>query len=379
MIISKYLTFMKINKHINMSFLKYTGKIDYNKNDKNYSFKMEDETELTDKIYMNIPKPITDTNFKQVFGQNPGIAQSLLNSFLFPKTKKIKDVEYLSGELSGKIGVFPEPVNTNDFDSLRVDILSRCILNEENSSEDNENDSNAYVIDLEMQNGFSIENTKRFINYAKRLDLKYKDRVIVLSLVSKGRLNPIKNNSSMISLQEKTLFDFKNVYEYDDYVIYQIDLDYCRKIISNNDLWITDKKEKLNDCTKEWIKYLTLSTWCKSYTKNYYALPTVKKEFFGNKYVYEAITILYNQDDVNYQMDLYDQEMKEEKIKQFNKQKEIIKEQEEELKAKNKENNELKKRIKELEKQVVPKKKKKQEKVRKTKIRKSNSSNSSDS
>lgn len=366
-----------------MSFLKYTGKIDYNENNKIYSFEMEDETELTDKIYMNIPKPITDTNFKQVFGQNSEIAKSLLNSFLFPKTRKIKSVEYISGELSGKIGVFPEPVNTNDFDSLRVDILSRCILDEKNISEKNEKYSNTYVIDLEMQNGFSIENTKRFLNYAKRLDLKYKDRVIVLSLVSKGRLNPIKNNSSMISLQEKSLFDFKKVYEYDDYVIYQIDLDYCRKIISNNDLWITDKEEKLNDCTKEWIKYLTLSTWCRSYTQNYYALPTVRKEFFDNNYVYEAITILCNQDDVSYQMDLYDQEVKEDKIKQFNEQKKIIKKQEEELKAKDKENNELKKKIKKLESQIAPKKKKISKKVRKTKIqypkRKSNSSDSSNS
>lgn len=212
-----------------MSFLKYTGKIDYNKNEKIYSFKMEDNTEFLDKVYMNIPKPITDTNFKQVFGNNPEIAKSLLNSFLFPKTNKIKDIKYLSGELSGKIGVFPEPVNTNDFDSLRVDILCRCTLDEEKNSDDNDINDNAYVIDLEIQIGFSTENTKRFLNYAKRLDLKYKDRVIVLSLVSKGRLNPIKNNSSKISLQEISLFNYKNIYEYDDYVIYQIDLDYCRK------------------------------------------------------------------------------------------------------------------------------------------------------
>ena len=62
-----------------MSFLKYTGEIDYNKGTKNYCFQMEDKTEYFDKIYMNIPKPITDTNFKQVFGKNLEIAISLIN------------------------------------------------------------------------------------------------------------------------------------------------------------------------------------------------------------------------------------------------------------------------------------------------------------
>ena len=161
----------------------------------------------------------------------------------------------------------------------------------------------------------------------------------------------------------------------------QIDLDYCRKkIISNNgDLWITEENEKLNDYTKEWIKYLTLSTWCKSYKNDYYALPTLKKEFFKNNYIYEAIAILYNQDEVYYQMDLYDQQVKEKKIIKFKEQEKKIKE----LKDKNKENKKLIKKIKELEAQLDHKKKKNLEKKRKTPLTNSNSydrnSNSSDS
>ena len=368
-----------------MSFLKYTGEIDYNKSTKNYCFQMEDKTEYFDKIYMNIPKPITDTNFKQVFGKNPEIAISLINSFLFPKTNKIKSIEYLSGELPGKIGSYPEPVNTKDYDLLRVDILCRCKLDEEDREEDSEDNSesgskirdnrnidNTYIIDLEMQIGFSNENTKRFLKYAKKLDLKYQDRIIVLSLVSKGTLKPKKNNSSKISLQEQSLFGYKNTYEYDDYVIYQIDLDFCRKKISSNDedLWITDEKEKLNDFTKEWLKYLTLSTWCKSFEENYYALPTVKKEFFQNNNVYEAITILYNQDDVYYQMDLYDQQEKEKRIQKFIEQEKKLIEQEKklkELKDKNDENLKLKNKIKELEAQLYSKKNSKRKKSKKNK------------
>ena len=368
-----------------MSFLKYTGEIDYNKGTKNYCFQMEDKTEYFDKIYMNIPKPITDTNFKQVFGKNPEIAISLINSFLFPKTNKIKSIEYLSGELPGKIGSYPEPVKTKGYDLLRVDILCRCKLDEEDKEEDSENNNedgskirdnrnidNTYIIDLEMQIGFSNENTKRFLKYAKKLDLKYQDRIIVLSLVSKGTLKPKKNNSSKISLQEKSLFDYKNTYEYDDYVIYQIDLDFCRKKISSNDedLWITDEKEKLNDFTKEWLKYLTLSTWCKSFEENYYALPTVKKEFFKNNNVYEAITILYNQDDIYYQMDLYDQQEKEKRIQKFIEQEKKLIEQEKklkELKDKNDENLKLKNKIKELEAQLYSKKNSKRKKSKKNK------------
>ena len=347
-----------------MSFLKYTGEIDYNKGTKNYCFQMEDKTEYLDKIYMNIPKPITDTNFKQVFGKNPEIAISLINSFLFPKTNKIKSIEYLSGELSRRIGAYPEPVNIKDYDLLRVDILCRCILDEEDREEDSEDNSecgskirdnrnidNTYIIDLEIQIGFSNENTRQFLAYAKKLDLKYQDRIIVLSLVSKGSLKPKINNSSKISLQEQSLFGYKNTYEYDDYVIYQIDLDFCRKKISSNDedLWITSEKEKLNDFTKEWLKYLTLSTWCKSFEENYYALPTVKKEFFKNNNVYEAITILYNQDNIYYQMDLYDQQVKERRIQKFI-------EQERKLKDKNDRIRNLENKIKELEAQLNCKK-----------------------
>ena len=169
-----------------------------------------------------------------------------------------------------------------------------------------------------------------------------------------------------------------------------------KKISSNDeDLWIKDKKEKLNNFTKEWLKYLTLSTWCESFSQNYYALPTVKKEFFKNNNVYEAIAILYNQDDVYYQMDLYDQKLKEERIQKFKEQDKKIKDQEKELKDKDDENKALKIKIKKLEGQLNDKnnsknkkkkgkeKKKNLEQKRKTPLKKDNSydrkSNSSDS
>jgi len=168
-----------------MSFLKYTGIIDYDEKTKNYYFQMEDKKDLLDKICINIPKPITEINFKQVFGKNPEIAISLLNSFLFPKTNKIKGIEYLSGELPRKIDAFPEIEYTNDFDLLRVDIFCRCTLEVENCGEKNKEDSkdnsevgskindkrninnNTYIIDLEMQIGSSTENTRRLLSYTK--------------------------------------------------------------------------------------------------------------------------------------------------------------------------------------------------------------------
>jgi len=156
-----------------MSFLKYTGKFDYIEETKNYWIQIEDMTEYFDKIFMNFPKPITDNNFKEIFWKNPEIAISLINSFLYSKTNKIKNIEFLSWELPGRIGKYSDLVNTNDYDLLRVDILYRCTLDEEKNSEvgskiiDNRNNDNTYIIDLQIQIGICNENTRWFLAYAK--------------------------------------------------------------------------------------------------------------------------------------------------------------------------------------------------------------------
>lgn len=162
-------------------------------------------------------------------------------------------------------------------DSLRADILCKCILkdeikeesqkdsdkkniiesqNEENEKldlknevrdffekiekEKNENhgdgdNENIIIIDLEMQIGYNTENIQIIINYIKKLNLKYEGKILVLSLVYRGFENSVNNKGFMTFLKQKYLPDYKNKITYEDYVIYQIDLDYCRKLILKKD------------------------------------------------------------------------------------------------------------------------------------------------
>ena len=62
-------------------------------------------------------------------------------------------------------------------------------------------------------------------------------KVMVLALVyDPSSLNPIKNQSSQISLA-KELFSkkYKVVENFEDCVFYQIDLNFCYKMVSNNE------------------------------------------------------------------------------------------------------------------------------------------------
>ena len=97
------------------------------------------------------------------------------------------------------------------------------------NNNDNNNSQNCIIIDLEIQIGFNIENTKRFIKYVKDLGILHNNKLIVLSLVYTGFSNPKKNKKSLISLEKTTISDYKKIYIIDDYKIYQIDVDYCRK------------------------------------------------------------------------------------------------------------------------------------------------------
>ena len=348
-----------------MSFLKFTG-VSSKEKEHCYLFEMEGQKSqnyIDD--YINVPSPIIDNNFKQVFGNNPDITRSLLNSLLYPKDNSIIKVEYLPSELPGKIAQYPEQQNLNSLDSIRVDILCKCTLGneipdesqkdseEKNEPEENldeedekldldeeedflnnkiEKENNIIIIDLEMQMGYNIENTRIFINYAKRLNLKYDGKIIVLSLVYRGFENPRKNKGFMICLEQKNFSDYKNTITYDDYVIYQIDLDYCRTLISkktkkdDKNLWILDKNQEMNDSSKEWIKYLTLPIWCDESEDYYYIFPTLKENFFLTRYVYQAFQILIYQNDIIYYKNAQNQENKIKfvnnyiKIKKYNKE-----------------------------------------------------------
>lgn len=376
-----------------MSFLKFTG-VSVKEKEHYYLFKMEgkkSEDYIDDCI--NLPSPIIDSNFKLVFGNNPDITKSLLNSLLYPKDNNIIKVEYLTGELLQKITQFPEQVSLNSLDSIRADILCKCTLrnkfwdeSQNNSEESNEseesldeedekinldeeqdflskkveeenkiqndmNKENIIIIDLEMQIGYNTENTRIYINYAKLLNLKYDGKIIVLSLVYRGFENPRKDKGFKICLGQKNFSDYKNKITYDDYVIYQIDLDYCRTLISkktkkdDKNLWILNKNQEMNDSSKEWIKYLTLPIWCDESEDYYYIFPTLKENFFLTKYVYQAFQILIYQNDIIYYKNAQNQENKIKFVNNYIK----IKKQNKELK---KINDEKYKKIKDQQKLI---------------------------
>ena len=376
-----------------MSFLQFTGANYESK--KGYVFKMEGKNKKT--IYknlVNIPSPIIDTNFKQVFAHNPEITKSLLNSLIYPNDNNIIKVEYLPGELSGKINQYPGEAKLYSFDSLRFDILCKCTLNSgkkekrkkkknikkekeddianleeslknfiyENKDEDEnkKEEDKILIIDLEMQIGYNIENNRRFIDYAKKLNFKHEDKIIVLSLAFRGFQKPRKNKGFEISLEKKNFPDYKTIEKYDDFVIYQIDLDYCRTIISKKkeNIWILDEDQIMNNSSKEWIKYLTLPIWCDSSKKYYYEFPPLERDFFETECVYEAFVILSGQNEETYTNYAEYQEDQEKKIRAYiklyqdNKDKDKkIEEQIKENKDKDKKIEELIEQIKELKKQ----------------------------
>ena len=209
------------------------------------------------------------------------------------------------------------------------------------------NEEKTIIIDLQMHIDYNTYNNPIYIEYAKRLNDKYQTKIIVLSLVYRGLQNPQKNKGFVISLDQKDLNDYKGIKTFDDYIIYQIDLDYYFHLISkkNEKLWILDESQIMNDYSKEWIKYLTLPTWCKSSKKEYYyGFPPINKDFFKNEYVYEAFKILSKQDELIYFKYAERQESQTNFIKsliklynEIKRKDKEIKDKEEEIKAKNKE------------------------------------------
>jgi hypothetical protein len=213
-----------------------------------------------------------------------------------------------------------------------MDVVCKCTLdsNEEGmdieKSDDEEdiplyNNGTELFIDIEMQIGYKANKTeKKFLRYVRILDKKYAlNKVMVLALIyNTGILNPKKNKSSIISFtQEYYEKDYKSITKYDDCVVYQIDLNYCYKLILNeNDIFIL-KNEKLLLKGKEWIKFLTLSSWCCSDDDFYYIFPPLNDINFSDNQILEAFKILIGQG-IGYEKGCIDQKYLIEEIDEFN-------------------------------------------------------------
>ena len=285
-----------------MSFLDYTGK--YVHENGNYIFQMEEmktkqKYEIKNSSYVAMADPSIDNTFKHVFSKNKNITIALLNALLFPSSNAIKNLEYLPNEFPG-FGSFGSG-------SIKMDILCKCILKEdyemdveENHYKKNENidphlDDGSLIINIEMQIGKGTKNDRRFIKYLRVLDKNFFYRkVMVLALVyDPSSLNPTKNQSSQISLA-KELFSkkYKVVENFEDCVFYQIDLNFCYKTVSNNEKISILEDNYLNEKGYEWIKFLTLSSWCNRIDITYFIFPPLDNIIFKDCELKNALNCL---------------------------------------------------------------------------------------
>ena len=193
---------------------------------------------------------------------------------------------------------------------LKLDIVCKCFLEKINKKQEKKIKiehyikDNVLIIDLEMQKGFKEDyNDERFLKYAKILAGTYADSkiMVLLLVITSTALSPMKYKGSEILFQ-KQFYDnnrnnknYRNISYYEDCLIYQIDLNYFNMLISkekrNEELFILENNYFENK-GKEWIKFLTISIWCESFSDGFYVLPPVDEKFFYNELIFKAIQIL---------------------------------------------------------------------------------------
>lgn len=271
-----------------MSFLKYTGEFEIQKNGR-YKFTMSDKKIIRKDTITKVSNPIIDNNFQMVFGKYPEITKNLLNFLFYPQSKQIKDIKYLPQNIPGQLG------ERNSLNSVRFDVLCKCELcNRANPKKE-------MIIDIEMQKNFNIENTKRFILYLKKLYSAYNNiDIMVFALVFRKSDNPQKNNGSKTYIEQVNIDDNKGINKFNEFPIYQIDLCYCYKLIfkMKKDLYINTEKEIIQNEGKEWIKFFNISNWCKN-SDELYILPEIEPDFFEGNEIYNAFTLLSEANNIN--------------------------------------------------------------------------------
>ena len=316
-----------------MSFLEYCGKC--NESDKGYEFTMRNNKEtyyVEKESILKIADPTVDNTFKQIFAENEEITKALLNAFLFPEKAKIDKIEFLPTEHPG-YGLYSSG-------SIRMDVVCKCHLKdsdkmdieeaEEKEKEDKKEiiplcQDGVLIVDIEMQIGHKKTNDARFLKYVRILDKKYGlMKVLVLALIyNPGILHPKNNNTSETSFAKT--FDIKKykiVERYKDCIVYQIDLNYCYKMMTDNqNIYIL--KEKLLEKGLEWIKFLTLSTWCERIEGVYFKFPPLQSIEFKEEQLKEAFKILINQG-ISYEKSFVDQCYLIDDIENYQKLKEKI-------------------------------------------------------
>lgn len=336
-----------------MSFLHYSG--EYSKENDKFNFIMKDgkkEYNLLDENYIQLADPTVDNTFKQIFAQNENITMSFLNDLLFPSKNKINKIQYLPTEHPG-FGPYSSG-------SIRMDVVCKCYLNNEDEEDEselyNETDKNILIIDIEMQIGYNKSYDKRFLKYLRILDKSYcLKKVMVLALIKTKNQNKKKNISSEISFSKKFYEDnYRDVINFDDCIIFQIDLNFCYKLICQNKQFYILEDQYIKKKGKEWIKFLTLSNWCEMINELYFIFPPLEKIKINETQLLAAFKILKKQSIV-YEKNFVDQKYLIKEINDYNKKNDEIKSLKEKIRILNEKLDEISKENRILRKR--PKKK----------------------
>jgi hypothetical protein len=213
-----------------------------------------------------IAPPIYDVSFKKVFASTKtGLTLLLdfLNSILFPKSKLIKELNFIEKEITSNSHL------KNDEGTLILDDV--CIAKIQYLDEGKTKVKDV-LIDVEMESNYQVDKyTGKFFNYATgiRNQNDFRETWVIALGVNRSK-NPREisfNKSHMI----------KKYYAND----LQKDLDYIRifEIYLNDYYNKIDEKisifegEEIEDIGKEWIKLFTIELWCKKVNESCYCLP----------------------------------------------------------------------------------------------------------
>ena len=301
-----------------MTFIDYKGGCKYDHIKNLYRFTMKNEI-LEEEYYTEISDPTVDNTFKQIFLGDKKITESCLNSLLFPGEDRINDINFLPTENPGN-----GPYSAG---SIRMDVLCECNLEKTEDIDQHYNNDLDLIIDLEIEKGFKNTNDERFIKYARTLSGKYIDKkILILALIiTPNIIYSYKNKGSEIHFQKESYDNYKNVMLYEDVSIYQIDLNFLLKLLKDKKKIDILNGNYLNNKGKEWIKFITVSSWCDSINDGYYILPPLGKTFCEDEQILKAIKILESKN-LAYMKSKIDQDIL---LKEIIENKEIKKENEE--------------------------------------------------
>ena len=199
-----------------MNFLEYTGNYKHPK--VNYIFTMKNGKKLKTKYFSKIPNPTFNTSLTLMFAEKKCVLKSLLNSVLFPLSKKISKIEYHTTKYPYKDEVF----DRYDYGNKVINIGCKCFLNDCGKNIE-------LNIDLEIQTGFSNKISKKFLDLSKEIAKANKNNnILVVSFILRELY---KNESSTANLKKENLESYVIKRTYGGLKLIEIDLNACFDLI----------------------------------------------------------------------------------------------------------------------------------------------------